>query len=169
MELPGADSSPGQQSKKTKFKNSEFWIFSLVSNLSQYSLHFPLLRALKNYFCMLKDFLNFVLRTLKNYFLHVKISLNFVFLKIISYELNNDFSYTQLSFVFLLWKVFHFDHDTDAFLSFSSSERFLYLSRVFFSHFFFFFFRRVLVPFMCFFPQLFFVFFIFLDHLYKYR
>ena len=68
---------------------------------------------------------------------------------------NNNFSYTQLSFAFLLQKYSYVNHDdTGAFFSFSSSERFLYLSRAFFLPFFFFFFRKILVLFTCFFPKL---------------
>ena len=77
------------------------------------------------------------------------------------YVLNNKFSYTQLSFVFLLQKDSYFDYDdSDAFFSFSS-ERFWYLSQVFFHLFLFFsFHRKILMSFMCLFSKLFFVFFI---------
>ena len=49
--------------------------------------------------------------------------------------LNNNFSYTQLSFFLFLQKDFYFNHnDTDAFFC-CSSERFWYLSRAFFAFF----------------------------------
>ena len=87
------------------------------------------------------------------------------------YVLNNKFSYTQLSFVFLLQKDSYFDYDdSDAFFSFSS-ERFWYLSQVFFPLFLFFsFHRKILMSFMCLFSKLFFVFFykIYLPFLYIY-
>ena len=77
------------------------------------------------------------------------------------YVLNSKFSYTQLSFVFLLQKDSYFDYDdNDAFFSFSS-ERLWYLSQVFFHLFLFFsFHRKILMSFMCLFSKLFFVFFI---------
>ena len=67
-------------------------------------------------------------------------------LKIIFYVLNNNYSYIELSFVSLLKKNSDFDHDyTDPF--------------------FFFFFRKILVPSLCFFSKLFFVFLIiFINH-----
>ena len=116
--------------------------------------------------------------SLKNYFLHVKIFFeilkfvlrifNFQLLyrtpKIIFYVLNKNFSYTQLSFVFLLQKDSSFNHDdTDALLSLS--ERFLYLHQAFFFSFF----REILLPFVCFFSKLFLVFLkIFINQFYIY-
>ena len=59
MGLPGADLNQEKNSKKKKsinkrIKNFDFWIFVLVSNLPQDSLHSPLLRALKNYLLYIK-------------------------------------------------------------------------------------------------------------------
>ena len=61
---------------------------------------------------MLEHFLSFVIGSHKNRIL-----------KTIFYVLNNNFSYIQLSFVFLLQKDFYFGpDDTDVFFSFASSE-----------------------------------------------
>ena len=108
--------------------------------------------------------LNFQLlyRTLKSYFLYAKISFIlgiFYFLllyrtrknpKIISYMLNNNFSYIQLSFFFFFRKI-------------------LIQITMILALFFFFFFRKILVPFTCFFSKLFFAFSdIYLPFLYIY-
>ena len=64
---------------------------------------------------MLKYFLNFLLRTF-NFQLLYRTQIS------IPYVLSYNFSYTQLSFVFLLQKDSYFDHDgSDVFFS---SERF---------------------------------------------
>ena len=106
---------------------------------------------------MLKYFLYFVIgilnfqllyRTLKSYFLYAKKSFIlgiFYFLllyrtrknpKIISYMLNNNFSYIQLSFFFSSSERFLFRSRWYwRFFSFSSSERFWYLSRASFRSF----------------------------------
>ena len=121
---------------------------------------------------MLKYFLYFVIgilnfqllyRTLKSYFLYAKKSFIlgiFYFLllyrtrknpKIISYMLNNNFSYIQLSFFFLLQKDSYLDHDdTDAF--------FLFLLQKDFGTF------HVLLfeAFLCFFWYLFTIFYIYI-------
>ena len=111
--------------------------------------------------------LNFQLlyRTLKSYFLYAKKSFIlgiFYFLllyrtpkknpKIISYMLNNNFSYIQLSFFFLLQKDSYLDHDdTDAF--------FLFLLQKDFGTF------HVLLfeAFLCFFWYLFTIFYIYIQ------
>ena len=97
---------------------------------------------------MLKIFLSFLLGTLKGmpkYFFNFVLGiLHFQLLyrtlksnlKIIPYVLNNNFSYTQLSFVFLPRKDYYFDHDDT-------------------EVFFFFFFRKILLSFI----RLFFFFF----------
>ena len=77
--------------------------------------------------------------------------------KDIFYVLSNNFSYTQLSFLFLRQEDSYYVHDdTDVFFYFSSSERFWYLSRAFFLPLFLF--RKILMSFACFFSKLFFVF-----------
>ena len=123
--------------------------FALGSNLSQDSLQFTLLRTLKIIYLYVKIF---CLGIAQNYFLHVKLCLKessiskllYRILKIIFYEVNNNCSYNQLSFAFLLQKDSYSDpNDIDTFFlfliqrdfficseplfclfSFSSSERF---------------------------------------------
>ena len=74
---------------------------------------------------------------------------------LIFYALNNNFSYTQISFDFLLQKDFYSDPD-------DTSTLFLYLLQKDFCiclwpFFAFFFFRKILVPCRCFLLKLFFV------------
>ena len=86
---------------------------------------------------MLKYFLNFVLGFLKKLFL--------VFSQIISYVLNNNFSYAQLSFVFLLQKNSQFDpSNIDAFFLFLL-QKYFYICLEPFSVFFLFLFRKILI------------------------
>ena len=110
---------------------------------------------------MLKYFLKFVLR-------NPQFPTGFRTLKIIFYVVSNNFSYTQLYFVFLLQKDPYFNHDgTDTFFCFFASESFLYLSRASFRLFFFF--RKILLPFRCFFLKLFFAFLIIsINHFYTF-
>ena len=75
--------------------------------------------GLKTISYMLEHFLSLVIGSHKNRIL-----------KTIFYVLNNNFSYIQLSFVFLLQKDFYFGpDDTDVFFFFASSDLFLFLSR----------------------------------------
>ena len=76
------------------------------------------------------------------------------------YVLNNKFSYTQLSFVFVLQKDSYFDYDdSDAFFFFFFRKILISVSGLF-SPFFFSFHREILMSFMCLFSKLFFVFFL---------
>ena len=74
--------------------------------------------------------------------------------------LNNNFSYTQLSFFFLLQKDYFFNHhDTDVFFLFFFRKILIALSGHL-SLFFSFFFRKILTSFTCFFSKNLFVFLI---------
>ena len=90
-------------------------------------------------------------------------------LKIIFYVLNNNFSFTQLFFVFLPRKDSYCNHDdTDTFFIFFIRKTFLSVSSLFLP-FLFFFFRSILIYFTCFFFKLFFAFLIiFIYHFYIY-
>ena len=116
--------------------------------------------------------------SLKNYFLHVKIFfgiLKFVLrifnfqlfyrtLKIIFYVLNNNSSYTQLSFVFLLQKIFFSITMILMFCCLFQKDFFTCIGPFFFS-----FFRKILLPFVCFFLKLFLVFLkVFIYNIYIY-
>ena len=108
---------------------------------------------------MLKYFLTFVLDFLKKLFSICQ--------KIISYVPNNNFSYTQLSFVFLLQIDSYLDHDdTDPFSLFFFRKIFISLSNLFLP-FFFFFFTKILAPFTSFFLTFLCFFWInFINHFY---
>ena len=113
MGLPGTDLNLGQKIKKVKFKKKKNFV--LGSNLPQQSLNFPLLKTLKNYFLYVKNFFK-ILKFVLGIF---NFQLLYRTLKIIFHVLNNNFSYTQLSLVFLLEKDSSFDNDdTDAFFLF---------------------------------------------------
>ena len=78
--------------------------------------------------------------------------------KIVFYMGNNNFSYTQLSFVLLLQKDFILNMMILMVFFFFFFKKIFISVLGFFSHFFFFFFKKILMSFPCFFLKLFFVF-----------
>ena len=104
---------PRTENQKSKIQKKINFV--LGSNLPQQSLNFPLLKTLKNYFLYVKTFFK-ILKFVLGIF---NFQLLYRTLKIIFHVLNNNFSYTQLSLVFLLEKDSSFDKDdTDAFFLF---------------------------------------------------